>query len=74
MPITRHESRISKLLEMERERRRRNVEFRRQIPCRHSLQTRLNEAPEDVQTRFLGQGGESGDDGFFFHIYIVIEL
>ena len=74
LALARHEPRAAQLLEMERERRRGDVQLARDTAGRDPVAPSAHQAAEHVEPSLMGQGGEGREDVLFFHISIVIEL
>src|SRR5260221_215788 len=60
-------------LEMKRERRRRGLEAFGDGAGTFPKRSGTNQTAENRETRFLGQGGQTGEGSFRFHISKIVE-
>ena len=72
--LLRHQLRMQQLFQVKRKRRRRHTQRGRQGPRRQPLRRRTHQSAKHPQPHGLGQSGQSGDGGFFFHISMVVEI
>ena len=71
--LVRHQLGVHQLLEVERQRRRRHAQRGRQGPGRQPQRRGAHQGTKHPQPHGLGQCGQRGDGGFFFHLSIFME-
>ena len=70
----RHQAGVHQLLQVERQRRARQVQHDGQLTRRQALGRSADQGAKDAQAHALCQGSERNDGGFFFHISIFVEI
>src|SRR5438876_3851377 len=68
------EAGTGEMSQVERKRRRGQLELLADPPGRQTLRTRLDKKPEDLQSGLVGEGGQRIDCLYHFHVSRIMEL